>query len=200
MKSSQSQQPPLVALYARVSTRLAQDPEVQLRDLREYVSRRGWTIVAEFIDRTSGATELRPALNRMMMAAHQRKFDVVAVWKIDRFGRSLRHLVNALAELEGHGIAFVSLRDNLDLSTPSGRLMFQIVGATAEFERSLIRASPRRAPQYSRKGQATWTARSHRGRRENYPVARSRRLVGSDRKTNGDRRRHSAKSCASSVN
>lgn len=70
--------------------------------------------------------------------AHQRKFDVVAVWKIDRFGRSLHHLVNALAELEGRGIAFVSLRDNLHLSTPSGRLMFQIIGAMAEFERSLI--------------------------------------------------------------
>jgi DNA invertase Pin-like site-specific DNA recombinase len=73
-----------------------------------------------------------------MADAHRRRFDAVLVWKLDRFGRSLRHLVNALAELEARGIAFVSLRDNLDLGTPSGRLMFQIIGAMAEFERSLI--------------------------------------------------------------
>jgi DNA invertase Pin-like site-specific DNA recombinase len=73
-----------------------------------------------------------------MADASQRKFDAVLVWKLDRFGRSLRHLVNALAELEALGLTFISLRDNLDLSTPSGRLMFQIIGAMAEFERSLI--------------------------------------------------------------
>src|SRR5258707_15852067 len=73
-----------------------------------------------------------------MADAGQRKFDAVLVWKLDRFGRSLRHLVNALAELEALGLSFISLRDNLDLSTPSGRLMFQIIGAMAEFERSLI--------------------------------------------------------------
>jgi DNA invertase Pin-like site-specific DNA recombinase len=73
-----------------------------------------------------------------MADAHQRHFDAVLVWKLDRFGRSLRHLVNALAEFEALGVAFVSLRDNLDLSTPSGRLIFQIIGAMAEFERSLI--------------------------------------------------------------
>jgi DNA invertase Pin-like site-specific DNA recombinase len=73
-----------------------------------------------------------------MADAHRRKFDLIAVWKIDRFGRSLKHLVNALADFDSLGVAFVSLRDNLDLSTPSGRLMFQIIGAMAEFERSLI--------------------------------------------------------------
>jgi DNA invertase Pin-like site-specific DNA recombinase len=74
-----------------------------------------------------------------MADAHKRRFDVVLVWKLDRFGRSLRHLVNALAEFESLGIAFVSLSDNLDLTTASGRLMFQIIGAMAEFERELIR-------------------------------------------------------------
>jgi DNA invertase Pin-like site-specific DNA recombinase len=74
-----------------------------------------------------------------MTDARQRKLDVVVVWKLDRFGRSLKHLVNALAEFEALGIIFASLKDNLDLSTPSGRLMFQIIGAMAEFERSLIR-------------------------------------------------------------
>ena len=73
-----------------------------------------------------------------MADAHSRKFDAVLVWKIDRFGRSLKHLVNALADLAAYGVAFISLRDNPHLSTPSGRLMFQIIGAMAEFERALI--------------------------------------------------------------
>src|SRR3984893_11508646 len=128
-----------VALYARVSTcNGQQDPELQLRELREYARLRGLTIVGEYIDRISGSKDSRPALNRLMADASQRKFDAVLVWKLDRFGRSLRHLVNALAELEALGLTFISLRDNLDLSTPSGRLMFQIIGAMAEFERSLI--------------------------------------------------------------
>jgi DNA invertase Pin-like site-specific DNA recombinase len=127
-----------VGLYARVSTIAGQSPEMQLLELREYAARRGWQVVGEYVDRSSGAKESRPALNRLMIDAHQRKFDVIAVWKIDRFGRSLRHLVNALAELEAVGVAFVSLRDNLDLGTPAGRLMFQIIAAMAEFERTLI--------------------------------------------------------------
>src|ERR1700756_3331818 len=73
-----------------------------------------------------------------MADASRRRFDAILVWKIDRFGRSLKHLVNALADLAALGVAFISLRDNLDLSTPSGRLMFQIIGAMAEFERALI--------------------------------------------------------------
>jgi DNA invertase Pin-like site-specific DNA recombinase len=131
--------PKRVALYARVSTSNGQqDPEMQLRELREYAKHREMTIVGEYIDRMTGSKDSRPSLNRLMADAGQRKFDAVLVWKLDRFGRSLRHLVNALAELEALGLTFVSLRDNLDLSTPSGRLMFQIIGAMAEFERSLI--------------------------------------------------------------
>jgi DNA invertase Pin-like site-specific DNA recombinase len=136
---SQEQHISLVALYARVSTHNGQDPEMQLRELREYASRRGWTISGEYVDEgISGSMESRPQLNRLMADAHRRSFDAVLVWKIDRFGRSLKHLVNALADLSAYGVSFVSLRDNLDLSTPSGRLMFQIIGAMAEFERSLI--------------------------------------------------------------
>lgn len=127
-----------VALYARVSTTYGQNPEMQLTELREYISRRGWEIAGEYVDEgVSGAKESRPALNRLMADAHRRRFAVLLVWKIDRFGRSLRHLVNALADLDAAGVAFVSLCDNLDLSTPSGRLMFQVVGAMAEFERAL---------------------------------------------------------------
>jgi DNA invertase Pin-like site-specific DNA recombinase len=146
-----------IALYARVSTskcekcgkRLVvhdaddhdykgQDAEVQLRDLRDYAAARGWIITEVYTDTVTGAKQSRPDLNRLMADAAQRKFDAVLVWKLDRFGRSLRHLVNALAELEALGVSFISLRDNLDLGTPSGRLMFQIIGAMAEFERSLI--------------------------------------------------------------
>jgi DNA invertase Pin-like site-specific DNA recombinase len=128
-----------VALYARVSTLNNQDPEMQLAELREYAGRRGWQIVEEFTDQgMSGCKESRPALNRLMSDACRRRFDAILVWKIDRWGRSLKHLVTSLAELDAYGIAFISLRDNLDLSTPSGRLMMQLLGAMAEFERALI--------------------------------------------------------------
>lgn len=129
----------LIALYARVSTVNGhQDPEMQLREMREYASRRGWEIIGEYVDRMTGSKESRPALNRLMADAKQRKFDAIVVWKLDRLARSLKHLVTALAEFESLGVQFVSLRDNLDLTTPSGRLMFQIIGAMAEFERALI--------------------------------------------------------------
>jgi DNA invertase Pin-like site-specific DNA recombinase len=128
-----------VAVYSGVSTNHGQDPELQLRELREHAASRRLTIIQEYTDvGFSGSKDSRPALNRLMADAGQRKFDAVLVWKLDCFGRSLRHLVNALAELEALGLTFISLRDNLDLSTPSGRLMFQIIGAMAEFERSLI--------------------------------------------------------------
>jgi DNA invertase Pin-like site-specific DNA recombinase len=111
---------------------------MQLRELREYAKHRELIIVDEYIDRMTGSKDSRPAINRLMADACQRRFDAVLVWKLDRFGRSLRHLVNAIAELEALGVAFISFRDNLDLTTPSGRLMFQIIGAMAEFERALI--------------------------------------------------------------
>jgi len=111
---------------------------MQLDELREFCGRRGWQIVHEYIDHVSGSKESRPELNQLTSDAKQRKFDAVVVWKLDRYARSLKHLVNALADFEALGITFVSLRDNLDLTTPSGRLMFQVIGAMAEFERSLI--------------------------------------------------------------
>jgi DNA invertase Pin-like site-specific DNA recombinase len=129
-----------VALYARVSTLHGQqDPEMQLSELREYATRRALSIHEEYVDQgVSGSKESRPALNRLMADAQKCRFDAILVWKIDRFGRSLKHLVNSLADLSAYGVTFISLRDNLDLSTPSGRLMFQIIGAMAEFERALI--------------------------------------------------------------
>jgi DNA invertase Pin-like site-specific DNA recombinase len=129
-----------VAIYARVSTtNHGQDAGLQTGDLHQFAQARGWTLADQYVDSgVSGSTDSRPQLNRLMADARRRKFDVVLVWKLDRFGRSLRHLVNSLAEFESLGIAFVSLSDNVDLGTPSGRLMFQIIGAMAEFERALI--------------------------------------------------------------
>ena len=115
-----------VAIYARVSTsKGTQDPEMQLLEAREYAARRGLQITHEYIDTgVSGCRESRPALNQLMTDAARRKFDAVLVWKLDRFGRSLKHLVNALAQLDALGISFISLHDNLDFTSPSGRLMF----------------------------------------------------------------------------
>lgn len=130
-----------VALYARVSTAdKGQDSELQLHELREFAASRKWEVVGEYTDKGySGAKESRPALNRLMADARRRKFDVIAVWKLDRFGRSLKHLVTSLADLESLGLAFVSLRDGFDLTTPGGRAMFGMCAVMAEFERALIR-------------------------------------------------------------
>jgi DNA invertase Pin-like site-specific DNA recombinase len=129
-----------VALYARVSTLNGQNPEMQLAELRSYAQLRGWTIAGEYVDiGISGSKESRPELNRMLKDAHARTFDAIACWKLDRLGRSLKHLVTTIEDLSCYGVTFVSLRDNLDLSTPSGRLMMHLLGAMAEFERELIR-------------------------------------------------------------
>ncbi|WP_162601620.1 recombinase family protein [Occallatibacter savannae] len=129
-----------IAVYARVSTLNGQNPELQLNEIREYAARRGWEIVSEYVDLgISGSKESRPQLNRMIQDAHRRKFDAVVCWKLDRLGRSLKHLVTTIEDLAAYGVSFVSLRDNLDLSTPSGRLMMHIIGAMAQFERELIR-------------------------------------------------------------
>ncbi len=129
-----------VAVYARVSTvNGGQKPETQLMALREYCQQRGWEVVEEYVDHISGAKESRPALNRLMADAKRRKFKAVVVWKLDRFGRSLRHLVNSLAEFDALGVSFVSMTDAIDMTTPQGRLMFNIIGSMAEFERGLIR-------------------------------------------------------------
>ena len=129
------------ALYARCSTHdKGQDPELQLSPLREYCQRRDFTITGEYVDNgISGTKDRRPQLDRLMEAARKRQVDLIIVWKLDRFGRSLKQLVTALDELSSLGIGFISYQDNLDLTTAQGRLMFHIIGAMAEFERELIR-------------------------------------------------------------
>lgn len=128
------------AIYARVSTKNhGQDVTMQTRELQEYCERRGWTVAGEYIDvGICGAKEKRPQLDRLMADAHRRKFDVVAVWKFDRFARSVSHLLRALETFQALGIEFVSLTEGVDTSTPMGKMVFTVLGAVAELERSLI--------------------------------------------------------------
>jgi DNA invertase Pin-like site-specific DNA recombinase len=129
------------AIYARVSTsNHGQDPQLQLREVREYCDRRGWTIAGEYVDvGISGSKEKRPELDKLLADARRRRFDAVVVYRYDRFARSLRHLVNALEEFRSLGIEFVSIHEGVDTSTPNGRLIFGIFASIAEFERERIR-------------------------------------------------------------
>jgi DNA invertase Pin-like site-specific DNA recombinase len=128
-----------IAIYARVSTKNGQDPEMQLAELREYIRNRLWKIAGEYVDSgISGASDSRPELNRLMADASRRRFDVVAVWKFDRFARSVSHLLRALETFRTLGIEFVSLSESIDTSTPTGKMVFTVLGSVAELERSLI--------------------------------------------------------------
>lgn len=127
-------------LYARVSTNNGQNPEMQLAEMREYCKRRGFEVAGEFVDAgISGSKERRPKLDAMLTACRKRQADAVIVYRYDRFARSLRQLVNALAEFDALGIHFISLHEGVDTSTPNGRLVFGIFASIAEFERELIR-------------------------------------------------------------
>ena len=132
--------PTRAAIYARVSTRNGQHPEMQLAELRTYCQRREWETVGEYVDQgISGAREQRPALDRLVSDCQKRRVDAVVVYRYDRFARSLRQPVNALEEFRSLGIDFVSLHEGVDTSTPNGRLVFGIFASIAEFERELIR-------------------------------------------------------------
>ncbi len=129
-----------VALYARVST-TQQDPEVQLRELRALAAARGWTISKEYVDAgISGASTSRPELSRMLADAHRGYFAGVLVWRLDRLGRSLRHLVTVVEDLLARGIEVISATEpHMDSTTPTGRLRRNIFAAVAEYEREMIR-------------------------------------------------------------
>jgi len=128
-----------IAIYARVSTNNGQDPELQLRELREYCQRRNWQIGQEYVDvGISGAKEKRPELDKLLSDAHRRRFDAVVVWRFDRFARSVSHLLRALESFRSQGIEFISLSEQVDTSTPTGKMVFTVLGAVAELERSLI--------------------------------------------------------------
>lgn len=126
-----------VALYARVST-ADQSCDVQLAELRRYAAQR-FAVILEYIDTgVSGSQRNRPSLDRLMADARKKRFDVVLAWKFDRFARSLKHLIDSLEDFAALGIDFVSFTEGVDTTTPSGRLLFHMVGAVAQFERDLI--------------------------------------------------------------
>ncbi len=125
------------ALYARVST-LDQEPENQLAELRRYAAARRWE-ATEYVDHgVSGSRDRRAALDALLRDARRRRFGVVVCWRLDRLGRNLRHLVTLLDDLQALGVAFVSLGEGIDCTTPAGRLQLHILAALAEFEKSRI--------------------------------------------------------------
>ena len=127
-----------VALYARCST-ADQHPENQLHRLQEYAKARSLEAV-EFVDHAqSGRKDRRPALDQLMQAVRRREVDAVAVVKLDRLARSVRHLTEMAAEFEALGVGLIVLDQSIDTSTPAGRLLFSVLGAIAEFEADLIR-------------------------------------------------------------
>jgi DNA invertase Pin-like site-specific DNA recombinase len=137
---AQPRVPQRCAIYARVSTtNHGQDIGMQTRDIGQFTTARGWTLVDSYLDRgISGSKDRRPELDRLMRDAHGRRFDVVVVWKFDRFARSVSHLLRALETFQALGIAFVSLSEQMDTTTPAGKMVFTVLGAVAELERSLI--------------------------------------------------------------
>ena len=128
-----------VAIYGRVSTNNGQDVSMQTRDLEQFSQARGWRLVDSYLDLgISGSKNKRPELDRLMADAHKRRFDIVIVWRFDRFARSVSHLLRALETFQALGIAFVSLSEQMDTTTPAGKMIFTVLGAVAELERSLI--------------------------------------------------------------
>jgi DNA invertase Pin-like site-specific DNA recombinase len=127
------------ALYARISTlNTGQDPSMQIAELKEYCKRRGWKVAGVYVDKgISGATDSRPELNRLMDDAHRRVVDCIVCWKFDRFARSTSHLLRALETFRALGIDFVSVTEQIDTSTPAGKMVFTILASVGEIERSL---------------------------------------------------------------
>jgi DNA invertase Pin-like site-specific DNA recombinase len=167
-------------LYLRVSTTtksrrgeviaFEQDLAVQERPLRELIAQRGWALYRVYSDRLSGAKEARPGLNALMTDARRGVFDVVVVWRFDRFARSVKQLVLALEEFRSLGIDFISHQEALDTSTPMGRAMFTIIGAMAELERDVIRERTAAGLEY---------ARQH-GTKSGKPIGRPRAVFRHD--------------------
>jgi DNA invertase Pin-like site-specific DNA recombinase len=172
------------AIYTRVST-ADQNAELQLREVQDYATRQGWEVVATYQDVASGAKSSRPGLNRIVADAMAEKFDCLLVWKLDRFGRSLVDCLNNIRILEDHGIRFIALTQGLDTDqrNPASRFLLHVLGAAAEFERSLIRertqAGRLRYQQDYRAGKVGKTVYSRSGK--NLPVGRPKRIFNRER-------------------
>lgn len=138
------------SIYTRVSTS-EQSCELQIRELKEFAERRGWNVVAVFEEKMSGTTANRPQLKQLQKLVAERKIDVVLTWKLDRLFRSLKDLLSVLQDWSDLGVELVSLRDNIDLTTSTGRLLMQIVGAFGEFEASIIRERVRAGVENARR-------------------------------------------------
>lgn len=144
-----------VAIHVRVSTQ-DQSVDLQVKELTTYANARGWTIFKIYEDKATGTTGNRPQLKQLMLDAKARKFDLVLCWKLDRFFRSLKELVTALSEFSDLGIQFVSLKDNIDLTTSGGILLMHLLGAFAEFEANLIRERVRAGVAHSKAKGVKW--------------------------------------------
>jgi len=171
-------------IYARVSTS-DQNPELQIREIQDYASRQGWEIVETYQDTISGAKASRPGLNSLMADARRRKFNCLLVWKLDRFGRSLVDCLNNIRFVEDHGIRFVAVTQSLDtdIENPASRFLLHVLGAAAEFERSLIRertqAGRLRYQQDYKAGKVGKTVYSRSGK--NMPTGRPKRVFTRER-------------------
>src|SRR5579862_4773962 len=159
------------AIYARVST-TDQTNAIQVRELEEYVERRGWALAGVYQDQMSGAKASRPGLDQLMADARRRKFDIVVVWKLDRFGRSLVHCVSGIQELASLGIRFIANSQGLDTdeSNPASKLLMHILAAVAQFERELIRE----------RVSAGMKAAKARGTKTGNTIGRPRRIFNRD--------------------
>lgn len=163
-----------VALYTRVSTRkrkgadsdepgtvtdYRQNPALQSDACRQFAASRGWDIVVEYTDRMSGAKDVRPELEKLKLAAHQRQFDAVLVWKLDRFARHAAHAILAIEDLNARGIAFISVTEpQIDTTTPMGRAMLGVVAVFAQLERDTL-AERVKAGIASAKARGKWRGR-----------------------------------------
>lgn len=129
---------PKVGVYIRTST-LDQNSDLQKDEILQYCKQRGWNSLAVFEDKASGTTTNRIAFKELLNKARARQVDLIVFWKLDRFARSLKHLLQTLDELNQLGVEFISIKDQFDCTTSSGKLMLQLLGAFSEFEAALLR-------------------------------------------------------------
>ena len=148
-------------LYARVSTADQQTLPMQISAMREYAERRGWTVVTTVQD-INGGTKQRPKREELIKLARQRKLDVIVVWRLDRWGRSLSDLTQSLEELRALKVDFVSVTEGLDFTTPIGRAMAGMLGIFAEFERDVLRERVKAGMEHARQRARCWVDRQRR--------------------------------------